>query len=302
MTPAAGTRRARVRRVLAWVLVANLAVIAAKLVIGFRSRSIAVLGDAAHSGVDAINNVVGLLAVRLAAAPPDDRHPYGHGKFETLAAFAVAAFLSVTCFELVQGAIGRLVRGASPPRVEPLMFWVLGATMAVNVAVAWTEARFAKRLQSEMLEADARHTAADVLVTAAVLGGLALVAAGLGSADAVLAILVAGVIAHSGFQILRGTIPVLVDERALDAERIRTLAEATPGVLEAVQIRSRGRPGDAFAELTIYVDRTETVISAHEIADTVEQRLAEEVGFSEVVVHVEPIEPDVVSSRPSPSG
>ncbi len=78
-------RRTRVRRVLAWVLLANLAVVVAKLAIGLRSGSIAILGDAAHSGVDAINNVVGLLAVRLAAAPPDDQHPYGHGKFETLA-------------------------------------------------------------------------------------------------------------------------------------------------------------------------------------------------------------------------
>jgi cation diffusion facilitator family transporter len=67
------------------VLLANLAVVVAKLAIGLRSGSIAILGDAAHSGVDAINNVVGLLAVRLAAAPPDDQHPYGHGKFETLA-------------------------------------------------------------------------------------------------------------------------------------------------------------------------------------------------------------------------
>ena len=284
------TRGARVRRVLWWVLLANVAVIVAKLWIGLRSGSIAVLGDAAHSGVDAINNVVGLLAVRLAAAPPDDQHPYGHGKFETLAAFAVAAFLSITCFELLQGAIGRLVSGGAPPRVEPIMFAVLGGAMIVNVAVARVEARYARILDSEILEADARHTAADVLVTAAVLGGLVLVRLGLGAADAILAILVAGGIAHSGFEILRRTIPVLVDERALEAERIHAVALQTRGVLGASQIRSRGRRSEAFAELTIHVDPAESVVSAHEIADEVERRLEDDVGLLRVVVHVEPAE------------
>jgi cation diffusion facilitator family transporter len=284
-------RSTSVRRVLAWVLLANLVVIVAKLAVGLRSGSIAILGDAAHSGVDAINNVVGLLAVRLAGAPPDDLHPYGHRKFETLAAFAVAAFLSITCFELLEGAVRRLVSGGAPPRVEPLVFAVLGATMIVNLAVAGAEARYARTLESEILDADARHTAADVLVTAGVLGGMVLVRVGVGAADAILAMLVAGVIAHSGFEILRRTVPVLVDERALDPDRIRTVAVRTPGVLHASDIRSRGRRGGAFAELTIHVDPAQSVVSAHEIADAVEARLEGEVGFTHVVVHVEPGEP-----------
>lgn len=281
-------RRAEVRRVLLLVLGANLAVIAAKLLIGLRSGSIAVLGDAGHSGVDAINNVVGLVAVRAAAAPPDAEHPYGHGKFETLGALAVASFLSITCFELLKGAVHRLVTAAPPPQVDTLTFGVLAGAMAVNIGVAWSEARQGRRLSSEMLSADARHTTADVLVTAAVLVGLGLVRLGWGAADAWLAILVAGVIAYSGVQILRSTIPVLVDQRALDADRIRTLAEEMPGVFSAAEIRSRGRPGESFAELTIRVDPGKDVESAHRIADRVEKRLEREAGFSGVVVHVEP--------------
>ena len=110
----------------------------------------------------------------------------------------------------------------------------------------------------------------------------------------ILAILVAGVIAHSGFEILRRTIPVLVDERALEAERIHTVALQTRGVLKASQIRSRGRRREAFAELTIHVDPAESVVSAHEIADEVEKRLEDDVGFSRVVVHVEPADPGQV--------
>lgn len=286
---AVGARRREVARVLVWVLVANLAVIVAKIFVAVRSGSIAVLGDAAHSGVDAVNNVVGLMAMRLAAAPPDDQHPYGHGKFETLAALAVAAFLSVTCFELIQGAVSRLMSGAVAPTIEPFMIVVLAGAMVVNGGVAWGESRAARRLSSEILAADARHTRSDVLVTAAVIGGLMLTRAfGWASADAILAILVALVVARSGYEILRDTIPVLVDQRAAEPGQIRAVAESIEGVRSTSNIRSRGREGEGFAEFTIHVDHRETVVSAHEIADRVERTVAEEIGFANVTVHVEP--------------
>jgi len=278
-----------VRRVLAWVLAANLAVIGVKLWVGLRSRSIAVLADAAHSGMDALNNLVGLAAMRLAAAPPDERHPYGHGKFETLAALAVAGFLSVSCFELLRGAVTRLLTGGSAPDVEPVMIALLSGAMIVNAAVALSERRAGRRLSSEILTADSRHTATDVLVTAGVLGGLVVSGAfHWPAADATIAIFVALVVAWSGYAILRESIPVLVDERAADPEKIARVAASTPGVRGTSQIRSRGRSGEAFAELTIHVAPEETVVSAHEIADRVERLIGADIGFTDVIVHVEP--------------
>ena len=284
-------RRRSVARVLVWVLAANLAVVAAKLVVGIQSGSIAVLGDAAHSGVDALNNVVALLAMRVASAPPDEEHPYGHGKFETVGALAIASFLSITCFELGRSAVSRLLGDAPPPQVEPVMFWILGGTVLVNVGVAWAESHLGRKYASEILRADARHTTADVLVTGSVLGGLALVALGWEQADAWLALGVAGVIAYSGVQILKETVPVLVDHRAFDPGRIHSLVVDDPEVMDASEIRSRGRPGEAFAELTIHVDPDAGVREAHRIADRVEKLLEDEGGFYGVTVHVEPGEP-----------
>ena len=282
-------RHGQVRRILLWVLLANVAVIAAKLIVGLRSGSIAVLGDAAHSGVDAINNVVGLAAMRLAAAPPDAEHPYGHGKFETLAALAIAAFLSVTCFELVQSALDRLVRGGAPPDIQPEMLVVLTAVIVVNTAVALGEARASRRLSSEILAADARHTASDVLVTAGVLVGLAITDwTGWAAADAWLALVVALVVARSGYKIFRETVPVLVDERAVDPREIEGVASRVPGVRAVTRVRSRGQSVGRFAELTVQVAPGETVVSGHEIADEVERRVAAQVGFTDVTVHVEP--------------
>ncbi len=296
-------RRHRVRRVLLWVLFANLAVIVAKLFVGVRSGSIAVLGDAAHSGIDAVNNVVGLTAMRFAAAPPDDRHPYGHGKFETLAALAVAAFLSVTCFELIQGAIGRLRSGGAAPDIQPLMIAVLAAAMVVNAAVAIGEARASRELSSQILAADARHTASDVFVTAGVLIGLVLTSAlGWAAADAVLALAVALVVAWSGYQILKDTIPILVDERAIDPMEIELVAAGIPGVQAISQVRSRGRSGEGFAELTIHVARQETVVTAHNIADDVERQIAARMEFDAVTVHVEPAPAAPPDDQPRASG
>lgn len=278
-----------VRRVLVVVLAANLVVVGLKLFVGLRAGSLSVLGDAAHSGFDALNNVIGLFAVRAAARPPDAEHPYGHGKFETLGALAVVSFLSITAFELVTGAVGRLLAGAPPPRPDALTFWLLGMTMVFNGLVAGTETMYARRHDSQILAADARHTASDVFVTLAVIGGLALVALGWGEADAWLAILVAGMIAYSGFEILKGTIPVLVDSVAVDAARIERFVGGMDGVRGVREVRSRGkRDAQAFAELTIEIAGSLTVSQGHEIADRVERELVREGGFRDVVVHVEP--------------
>jgi cation diffusion facilitator family transporter len=104
-----------VRRVLKLTLALNLAVVAGKLVAGFRAGSLSVISDAMHSSADSLNNLVGLVIIRLARAAPDEGHPYGHHKFETVATFAIAGFLLVTAFEVVVGATKRRRRLRSLP-------------------------------------------------------------------------------------------------------------------------------------------------------------------------------------------
>src|SRR5262245_47704605 len=101
-------RASAARRVLRGVLVANIAVVVAKTIIGVFAGSLAVLGDAAHSSVDAVYNVLALIVIRVAARAPDAEHPYGHRKFETLGALGICVVLAVTCFELLRSAIARL--------------------------------------------------------------------------------------------------------------------------------------------------------------------------------------------------
>lgn len=281
-------RHASVRRVLLGMLVANLLVVGAKIAVGLATGSLAVLGDAVHSSVDALNNVVALFVMRVAAAAPDADHPYGHGKFETLGALVIVGFLSVSCFELVKGALGTLAAGGRTLDLSSADFGLLGATLVINVAVAWYEASRGRALASDILLADAAHTRADVFITIGVLVGLAAAQAGYPLVDPLVALGVAGFIVRIAWQLVRRSVPVLVDERAMPAAEIRAAAEQVAGVRRAYSIRSRGTNVVRFAELTIAVDGSADVRTAHAIADDVEQRLTSALGLTEVVVHVEP--------------
>ena len=285
---AARDRTALVRRVLLGLLLANLAVVGAKAVVGFVAGSLAVLGDALHSTVDALNNVLALVVVRVASKAPDEDHPYGHGKFETLGALVIVGFLSITCFELARGAVNRLSGDRTPPLLSDLQLAVLVATLGVNVLVAWYENRRGQQLASDLLIADAAHTRTDVFITVGVLIGMLLARQGWWWADPVLALAIALLIVRVAYQIFLRTVPVLVDERAIPTTTIQEMAEAVHGVKSAYGIRSRGSAQVRYAEVTIAVDRTANVAAAHAIADEVEERLKRALQLNEVTVHVEP--------------
>jgi cation diffusion facilitator family transporter len=274
--------------VLLGLLVANLAVVGAKFVIGAASGSLAVLGDAVHSSVDAMNNVLALAVMWVAAREPDEDHPYGHGKFETLGALAIVVFLSVSGFELVKGAVSRLIGGAEPLVISDGHVALLVGTLAVNTAVAVYESRRGRALNSQILLADAAHTKADVYITMGVLVGVLLSRAGYGFVDPIVALIVAGVIAVLAYGIVARSIPVLVDQHAVPSAAIRSAALGVNGVVRAYDIRSRGSHDRTFAELTIAVDGEASVVSAHRIADAVELELRRRLKLEEVVVHIEP--------------
>ncbi|HXF95977.1 MAG TPA: cation diffusion facilitator family transporter [Gemmatimonadales bacterium] len=284
------SRTAAVRRVLIALLAANLAVVAAKLVIGLVSGSLAVLGDALHSTIDALNNVLALVVIGLASKAPDEDHPYGHGKFETLGALGIVGFMSITCFELIRDAVARLAQSRPPPLLSDVQLAVLLLTLAVNVVVAWYEHRRGVELESDLLLADAAHTRADVFITISVLGGLLLAREGLWWADPALALVITAFIVRIAYRIFQRTVPVLVDQRAIPDDTIRSVAESVRGVKSAYGIRSRGGSGAhlRYAEVTIGVDPEANVAAAHAIADEVERRLKDELHINQVTVHVEP--------------
>ena len=282
-------RPAAVRGVLARVLVLNLIVVAIKVIVGLRTGALSVLGAALESSLDLLNNIVGMILVTIAAREPDETHPYGHAKFETVGALAIVTFLSISCFELLREAVTLFRRAHTPASPSVLEVVLVGLTLAVNALVVVYERRRGRELSSSFLVADAAHTRSDVYVTLLAITSLALTRVGLGAFDPLLAVVVALIIAWNGYQILRETVPILVDERGLDSADVRRLLEHIPRIADVRSVRSRaGASGVVFAEVTIGVAGSTSVADAHAIADEVERRITEALGASEVVVHIEP--------------
>jgi cation diffusion facilitator family transporter len=170
-------RHQEVSRVLAQVLVLNLVVAAAKLVLGYSTGAVSIVSDGFHSLTDSASNIIGLVGLRAARKPPDADHPYGHRKFETLAAGAIFIFLVFAVIEIGRAALKRLAAPA-PPEISWISFAVMIATLLVNLWVVRYEGGRGRALRSELLLADAVHTRSDVFATIGVLVSLVAVALG----------------------------------------------------------------------------------------------------------------------------
>jgi cation diffusion facilitator family transporter len=282
------SRFSEVRIVLLRVLFLNLAVALAKIIYGQISGSISILSDGLHSLTDGTSNVVALVALRLAKKPPDENHPYGHRKFETLAAGGIALFLLVVVVEVGQSAIMRLRSGGSPT-VTMTSFVIMLSTLAINIAVVRAERSAAKRLSSELLLADARHTQSDVLTSLAVLAALIGSASGYPILDPLAALVIVGFIGYAGFEIARDAARILSDEIVISEEDIRRVVDRVPDVLGCHHIRSRGSADHVFLDLHIWMDGTTPLTEAHAISHRVKDLLMERFPqIADAVIHIEP--------------
>jgi cation diffusion facilitator family transporter len=284
-----GARPNGVRNALLIVLLLNTVSAGIKIGVGARTGALTVLGAALESALDMLSNGVAILAVSIASREPDDDHPYGHEKFETLGTLGIVCFLSITCFELIRQSVGELTGRHEPPSASFADGALLVASLAVNAFVLIYERQRGRALSSALLLADSAHTASDILVTALAITSLVLSHLGYVRADALLGIVVALIIAWSGYQILRNSIPVLVDARAVEADRLTAIVRTIPGVVGVRSARSRRTSsGHLFAEVTILVDGRTSVANAHDFTDEVERAIARELGTAEAIVHVEP--------------
>src|SRR5688572_11412828 len=162
------TRASEVSTVLYRVLFLNLAVAAAKITLGLTTGAVSVLSDGFHSLTDTASNIVAIIGVRAASAPPDTDHPYGHRKFETMASVGILLFLLLVLREVLSAAWERFTT-LGQPEITALTYTVMGGTFLINLAVVTYERRESRRLSSEVLAADAHHTMSDLLTSATVI-------------------------------------------------------------------------------------------------------------------------------------
>ncbi|MEX2490574.1 MAG: cation diffusion facilitator family transporter [Nitrospirales bacterium] len=282
------SRLREIRRILWWVLFLNVLVAAAKWVYGIITQSLGMQADGLHSFFDGLSNVVGLLGLWLASPQPDTNHPYGHKKFETLAAGAIGGFLVMTCLYLLWKAYQSWTMDLHP-EVTTISFMIMFVTMGINIFVTKWERQKGKELKSEILTADSYHTASDVLTSMSVLAGLIAIQAGYPFIDPLVAIIIAGIIAWTAIIVLKDVLSSLTDRIRLDPQDIRTAVMTIPGILECHDIRTRGLANHVFVDLSIHVEPTWSVEQAHVLATDVEGCLLTYFdAVEDVVVHIEP--------------
>lgn len=258
-----------------------------KFFIGLKANSMSIIGDAVHSSIDALNNVIALLMIRLAALPPDDDHPYGHGKFETLGALSVVVFLALASLELIEKSIARFLNPGNLPHISSNMFWLLFVTLIINIFVWAYEYNQGKKLKSHLLIADAEHTFADILVTSSILLSVFFISKGYNWLDPLLGLFVAAFILRSGLQILQEIVPILVDEAWLKPEDIKELILSTNKVLDFDNFKSRKSSRGNYLEMTIKF-KTDSLSEAHHLSHEIEKKIIDQFGKAEILIHIEP--------------
>jgi cation diffusion facilitator family transporter len=282
------SRASDVSAVLYRVLFLNLIVATAKIALGLATGAVSVLSDGYHSLTDTASNVVGIFGVRIAGAPPDEDHPYGHRKFETMASLGILIFLIIVLREVLSAAWERFQTGGEPV-INTLTFVVMGGTFLVNLGVVFYERSAGKRLTSEVLLADAHHTLSDLMTSATVIVALIGVKFGYLWLDPVAALVVAVFIGYACWEIFNSTTGILADRYVIPEEEILEVVRSVPEVIGSHHVRTRGSADFVFLDLHIWMDANMPLDKAHSLSHVVKDRLmARFPQIKDAIIHIEP--------------
>ncbi len=263
----------------------------AKIFVGLINHSQALVVDGVHSLSDLATDFMVVFAAKHASAKADDDHPYGHGRFETVATVALGVALVGVGAGLGYDAANRLFH---PERLlVPGWLSLLVATISIvsKEAIYHYTMRAAKRLRSNLLRANAWHSRSDAISSIIVVIGIAGAMAGLNYLDAIAAVGVAFMIAKIGWDLAWHAVRELVDT-ALDSERvaaIRETIESVTGVRDLHLLRTRRMGADALVDVHIQVDPRLSVSEGHQVSEAVRYRVIKEIDeVADVMVHIDP--------------
>lgn len=271
-------------------ILASAGLAAGKLTAAIVSGSLAMLSDALHALLDVGATILTYFAVRIGSRPADERHPYGHGKVEAVAALIETGLLFIVALYVAVEAISRLRGGAHEVPPSYLAFAVLAISIVVDIVRSRSLMRIAEETKSQALEADALHFSSDLVSSALVLLGLIASAFGYHQGDLLAAIGVSVFIAIAGYRLGKRTIDTLMDAvpKGL-SEKVRSITENIGGVAKVESIRVRAVGPEVFAEVAIGVARTLPLNRVDAIKAGVIAALQAEYPAASVVVTTSPI-------------
>jgi cation diffusion facilitator family transporter len=263
----------------------------AKIWIGLNAGSTSVVSDGFEAAGDVLSSGIVYAGLWLASKPPDYEHPYGHGRYETLAGLAVGAMLLLAGAAILWHGVVSL---GKPAEVAPFALYPLLAAVLVKSALAGFKFRVGKRIASASLEADAWHDITDLLSTSVALVAVILTLSSrrrFGAADHIGGIVIGILIVFLSVQVVRRTVGHLLDTmpESRKLSQIRDTALSVPGALGIEKCFARRTGLRYHVDLHLEVDPEMTVRESHEIATAVRAAIKERLAWvADVLVHVEP--------------
>ncbi len=270
----------------------NTILILLKLFVGVFSGSVSIISEAIHSMMDLLASVIAYFSVRISDTPADDRHPYGHGKFENISGVIEALLIFIAAFWIIFEAVKKFIDPSEVAEIGiGLGFFVMLISAAVNIIVSRKLYKVSKETDSVALEADALHLKTDVLTSLGVAIGLAVIyITGFHIVDPIIAILVALLILKESFELFTRAFSPLLDSAlpADDKKKIEAiLQQCCSGNMTYHNLRSRKAGNYKYVDFHLNLDENMTVREAHEICDQIENKIKQVISNVEITIHVE---------------
>lgn len=279
-------------------IVVNIFLTIIKLIGGFVGNSRALIADAVHSASDVVSSFAVLVGVRAAGKPPDDDHPYGHGKYESVAALIVAIFLIVIGLEILMNSVQLVFQGEPPEFPKVIALYIIIISILIKEAMYHYKIRLGRKIKSDALIADAWHHRSDSISSIVALFGVGIAIIGgyfnipyLHYFDVIAGAIIAAIIIFVGYKLARNAV-LMSAELVLNKEesmKFYDTVEAIDGVLQIDSLFARTHGSYVVIDMKIGVRKDLTVEEGHDIAERVRSVLiAEYKEVNEVFVHVNP--------------
>lgn len=261
-----------------------------KLAIGLMASSIAVTADAFNNLSDAASSIITIVGFKLSNAPPDKKHPYGHGRIEYLTALMIALMVMLVGFQFVKSSVDRIINP------QPIVFkWISFILLVISISLkVWLSAfnrKLGNKISSAALKATATDALGDVFTTSVVALSLVLSLITDYPIDGYIGVIVSLLILYSGFSLVKETISPLIGE-APDEELIKSINKGVLsydyilGVHDLI-VHNYG-PGRIMATIDAEIPADIDVVTIHNVIDQAERELSEKYDIH-LVIHMDPI-------------
>ena len=277
-------------------IIGNLLLSIFKVLAGIIANSGAMISDAIHSASDVFSSIIVIIGVRLAAKDSDKDHPYGHERFECVAAVLLAFVLFISALLIGYSALQKIVSGTEYDLTVPgiLALVAAGTSIAVKEAMYWYTRHYAKRFDSGALMADAWHHRSDALSSVGALIGIVGARMGYPVLDTVASLVISLFIIKAAYDIFKDAIEKMVDHSCgEEVEReIAECARGQTGVMGVDLIHTRTFGNKIYVDIEISADGNISLAKSHEIADSVHDAIEEKFPkVKHIMVHVNPKNP-----------